>query len=67
MAVAADDVGVACAKRGSIGPYVDVVDGCPLPVWKLERVAVCCRSIVPRQLPDVRNVAACPLVVDVDV
>ena len=30
-------------------------------------VVTCCRSIVPRQLPDVRNVAACPLVVDVAV
>ena len=30
-------------------------------------VGTLCRSIVPRQLPDVRNVAACPLVVSVAV
>ena len=57
VAAAACVVAVFGVKRGSIGP------------WRCGRVEVGtrCRSIVPRQLPDVRNVAACPLVVDVDV
>ena len=65
---AAEVVGVDGVERGRI------VSCQVLPVWKLCRgsggrveVGTRCRYIVPRQLPEVRNVSACPLVVDVDV